>query len=314
MSSASKTTVATNPHANLDNVVTPMAAWAAILPAWFLFSVLDASAKYVVLAGFAPLFVAWCRFTGHAVFICLAMRVWQHPERLKSNHPWLQILRGALLATGTVTNFLALQHLQLAQVMAIILAVPMVVTALSGPLLGEWAGWRRWFAVIVGFIGVLVVVRPGTSMFQWPILYSLVTLLAASLYFVMTRKMASTETDESMITYSGVVPALILLPPAMVLAQIPTSWDIWLALLVTGVCGAVGHLFLIRAHRLAPAPLIAPAVFSQILWSILIGYIVFSDLPDGWTVFGIAIISMSGFYIFNRERSLIKSLAAAHAS
>lgn len=293
---------------DLDHRVTPLRAWLLILPAFICFSLLDASAKWVVLAGFAPLFVTWCRFFFHLLVILVVLRSWQHLDLLRTAHPFLQVGRGALLATGTLTNFLALQHLQLAETMAIFLASPMVITALAGPLLGEWAGWRRWLAVVVGFAGVLVVARPGTDAFQWPILYSIASLMCASLYFLATRMMTETETDESMIVYSGLVPAVLLSPVVFVYGEWP-GLSLELVLLVTlGLYGSVGHLFVIKAHRIAPAPSIAPAVFSQVIWMIALGLLVFGQWPDGWTLVGIAVITGSGLYILNRERMLAQQL------
>ena len=289
---------------DLDHQVTPLKAWALILPAFICFSLLDASAKWVVLAGFAPLFVTWCRFFFHIVIILVALRSWSHLDLLVTRHPFLQIGRGALLACGTFTNFMALQHLQLAETMAFFLASPMVITALAGPLLGEWAGWRRWTAVLVGFAGVLIVARPGTEAFQWPVLWSLASLMCASLYFVVTRMMTATETDESMIVYSGLVPAVLLSPVVFLYGEWP-GFSLDLLLLVSlGVYGSVGHLFVIKAHRIAPAPSIAPAVFSQVIWMMALGLIVFGQWPDGWTLVGIAVIVASGLYILNRERLL----------
>ena len=289
---------------DLDHRITPLKAWLLILPAFICFSLLDASAKWVVLAGFAPLFVTWCRFFFHLLVILVVLRSWSHLRELRTQHPFLQIGRGALLACGTFTNFLALQHLQLAETMAIFLASPMVITALAGPILGEWAGWRRWLAVLVGFAGVLVVARPGTEAFQWPILYSVASLMCASLYFLATRMMTATETDESMIVYSGLVPAVLLSPIVFVYGEWP-GLSLELALLVSlGVYGSVGHLFVIKAHRIAPAPSIAPAVFTQVVWMIALGLLVFGQWPDAWTLAGIAVIVASGLYILNRERLL----------
>ena len=289
---------------NLDHVATPTRAWALILPAFFFFSLLDATAKYVVLSGLAPLFAVWCRFVGHAAFSVVALRIWRNPSVLHTRHPYQQILRGLILTVGTLTNFMALRHLQLAETLAIFLAGPMVITALSGPLLNEWAGWRRWLAILIGFVGVLVIVRPGTSMFQWATLWSVASLMMASLYFITTRKLTGTETDESMIFYSALVPSVLLIPAAIFQGTVPETWTIFILLCLMGIFGAVGHLFVIKAHRIAPAPLIAPAVFSSIIWMVAFGYLIFDQLPDGWTVAGMAIIALSAFYILRRERIL----------
>ena len=296
---------------NLDHVATPVKAWAAVLPAWMMFALLDACAKIAVTSGLDPYLVSFVRFAGHTIVILVLLRVWAHPRDFLPNRWGVQALRGATLALGTFTNFQALQTLPLATTMAIYLAIPMVVTALSGPMLGEWAGWRRWLAVLLGFAGVMIVVRPGTESFQWAMLWSLASLMCASLYFVMTRAMAGTERDESMILIAGALPALLLLLPATATATMPQGWHVWLALAATGVLGSVGHLFIIRASRLAPAPAIAPAVFTQILWSVLFGWLFFAHLPDGWTLVGIGVIALSGAYIFRRERQLLRRADAA---
>lgn len=295
-----------NEFMNLDHVATPARAWAMILPAFFFFAILDTSGKYLVVAGLAPLFVVWCRFAIHSLFIIVILRSWRSPDFFKTRHPWLQLVRGLLLAATTLSNFLALRHLQLAETLAIFLATPMVVTAFAGPLLGEWAGWRRWMAVSIGFIGVLIIVRPGTTMFQWPIVYALSALTLNSLYLIMTRKLTGTESDESMIIMSGLIPAILLSPVVFIYGfdELPQTGFQITAFLLLGICGSIGHLFLIKAHRLAPAPLIAPAVYTAIIWGTGLGYLVFNQLPDLWTVAGIMIITAGGLYILHREHVL----------
>src|SRR5690606_38968979 len=148
--------IVTNRTASTD-VATPTSAIMLVIAAFFLFSMLDASAKYLVLSGLEPPFVAWVRFAVHLVLVLILFRGWSNPLLFRSDAKMAQFLRGLFLFGSTIFNFFALQSLQLAQTVSIGFFGPMLVTALAGPFLGEWAGWRRWMAVLVGFVGVLVI-------------------------------------------------------------------------------------------------------------------------------------------------------------
>ncbi|WP_341760504.1 DMT family transporter [Candidatus Endowatersipora endosymbiont of Watersipora subatra] len=289
---------------NLDHTTTPLGVWRLLVLAYLMFSLLDVAGKYLVLAGFMPLFVVWSRFAGHTIFIMFMLKFWNNPGLYHTRKPLKQFIRGAMLTFTALSNFIALRYLQLSETVAIFLASPMIITALSGPMLGEWAGWRHWIAVIIGFFGVIIVVRPGTTMFQWPVLFSIFSVVTYSLYAIMTRKMTETETDESMIFYSGLIPTCVLFPILFFQQFRTVTINELFAFCIMGVFGSVGHLMLVKAHRLAPAPLIAPAVFTSIIWMILLGYLIFNQLPDSWTVLGASIIIASGFYLLQREHFL----------
>ncbi|EDQ31682.2 Permease of the drug/metabolite transporter (DMT) superfamily [Hoeflea phototrophica DFL-43] len=283
-----------------------MAMLLAILT-FMCFAALDTGAKYLVTAGYAAIFVVWCRFISHTVISFIAFQGWRRADMYRVNNMPLQVLRGLLLPATTLFNFMALRELQLAQTISIFLSVPMLVTAMAGPLLGEWAGPRRWAAIMVGFIGVLIVVRPGTDVFSLAIIWSILAATTYSLYSIVTRKLAMQESQPSLVFYSSIFATVLLAPPALIYGQVPGSTFDWLLLASLGAFGLGGHALLVKASRLASASKLAPFVYSQLLWMTGLGFIVFGDVPDGWTMVGASIICISGIYIMNRERQIARN-------
>ncbi|MDF1609186.1 DMT family transporter [Hoeflea sp. YIM 152468] len=292
---------------DVDREAMPPAAMLMALSTFLCFAFLDTVAKYLVGVGYAAIFVAWCRFFSHALIAFVVFQGWRRTELYRMHNVGLQVLRGLLLPATTLFNFLALRELQLAQTVSIFLSVPMLVTALAGPLLGEWAGPRRWAAIMVGFAGVLIVVRPGTEVFSAAVIWAILAALTQSVYSIVTRKLAMQESQISLVFYSCIFAAVLMAPPALIYGQMPGSM-IELALLASlGLFGMGGHGLLVKASRLASASKVAPFVYSQILWMTLLGLLVFGDVPDGWTLVGASIICLSGFYIMNRERQIARA-------
>ncbi|MBX3582027.1 MAG: DMT family transporter [Rhizobiaceae bacterium] len=275
-----------------------------MIGAFILFTFLDTGAKYLVLAGVSPLFAAWMRFLTHVVLVLVLLRVWHDIGRFRAASLPGQVLRSAMLFGSTIFNFMALQTLQLAETTSIFFFGPMVVTALAGPLLGEWAGWRRWLAILAGFFGVLVITRPGVGTLAIGHVYALCGMLSYCTYVIMTRRMSSSETPESMILYSGLAPVVLLLPTLPFSVSLPQDAWHWAVLLSLGVFGALGHWFLIKAYRLATASALAPFPYLQMVWMVTAGWFVFGQFPDFWTLAGAAIIVASGLYIVHREHRL----------
>lgn len=271
-----------------------------MLAAMASFTVLDTAAKYVTqhmptaVAVFFRYFIA---------LLFSALVVWKGGgvPLLRTRHVYLQALRGFFLLASTMLNFVAMSYLQLAQTAAISFTIPLWVCALSGPLLGEVVGLRRWLAVAAGFAGVLVIMRPGTGSFHWAMLLSLGTALMGALYNLTTRKVGGADKAETSLFYVGLFGSLGAALPALVHWQMPQGWQ-WLPLVIMGVAGTAGHLMLIQAHRLAPASALAPFVYTQMIWMIIAGYLVFNNVPDLWTLVGAAIVVASGIYVFARER------------
>ena len=292
---------------------TERAAMSAIplsLLAFLLLGCLDTSAKWLVVAGHAVLFVVWVRFTIQAVVLFLFHRGWSNPRLWSMRNPPLQVLRGLLLPVMTYFNFLALQELQLAQTISVLLASPILVGVLAGPLLGEWAGPRRWAAIVVGFIGVMMVVRPGGAEFGWPVIHILISMVSYSVYLVLTRKLAPVETPESLIFYACLFGVILYAPFALPEAALPTALADWVAFALAGLSGMLGHMALIRASAIAGASRVTPFMYSQLLWMTLFGLVLFGDVPDGWTIAGGLVICASGLYLMNRERQILREKKA----
>nr|WP_256379799.1 DMT family transporter [Chelativorans sp. ZYF759] len=275
-----------------------------MLGAGLLFTFLDTTAKYLVLAGLDVQFVVWMRYAVHLVLVLILFRAWSSGKLFKTRSLPMQVLRAAFLLGSTLFNFLALQTLQLAETVSIFFFAPMVITALAGPLLGEWAGWRRWAAVGAGFVGVMLITRPGLGTFGLGHVFALCSMLSYVFYAIMTRKMGATESAESMIFYSALAPVVMMAPVVPVYGSMPDSWLILMLLLSLGVYGGVGHWLIIKAFKQATATALAPYPYLQMVWMIGAGFLVFGDLPDGWTLAGAAVIVASGLYIVHREHRL----------
>ena len=292
---------------DVDREAMPPVAMVIALFTFMCFAVLDTGAKYLVTAGYAAIFVVWCRFLSHTVISFIAFQGWRRADMYRMKNVPLQVLRGLLLPATTLFNFLALRDLQLAQTVSIFLTVPMTVTAMAGPLLGEWAGPRRWAAIMVGFIGVLIVVRPGTDVFSVSIVWSIAATITYSLYSIVTRKLAMQESQTSLVFYSCIFATILMAPSALIYGKVPDNAFDMVLLAGLGVLGMGGHALLVKASRLASASKVAPFVYSQLLWMTGLGFLVFGDIPDGWTVLGASIICLSGIYIMNRERQIARN-------
>lgn len=293
-----------NASSSQTDTATPASAILMVFASGMLFSCLDASAKYLVLSGMDARFISWARFASHAVLVLILFRSWSNSAMFKVVSLPRQLLRGVFLFGSTYFNFEALRTLQLAETTSIYFFAPMVITALAGPLLGEWAGWRRWLAIIVGFIGVLVITRPGATALQIGHIHALTAMLSYCLYVIMTRKMSATETAESLIFYSALAPSVLMLPVLPYTASLPPDALHWILLLALGFFGGFGHWLLIKAYRQATATALAPYPYLQMVWMIGFGYMVFNQFPDGWTLLGAGIIVASGLYIVHREHRL----------
>ena len=283
---------------------TPTSAILLIVAACFLFACLDSSAKFLVTSGMDARFVSWARFAEHAVLAFILLRGWSRPAIFQVASIPGQIIRGMFLFGSTFCNFLALQTLQLAETISIFFFAPMVITALSGPLLGEWAGWRRWMAVAVGFVGVLVITRPGMGVLGIGHLYVTLAMLSYCFYVISTRKMGGSETPESLIFYSALAPAVLMAPTVPLYGSLPPTPLHWAVLLGLGFFGGIGHWLLINAYKRATVFALAPYPYLQMVWMVLFGWLFFADLPDRWTLGGSLIIIASGLYIVHRERML----------
>ncbi len=279
-----------------------------VILAGMCFSLLDSNAKW--LGQRYPVGqVVWMRYTIGTVIAILYAAHALRGSMFATRHPWLQMSRGVLLLLCTATNFLALAYLPLALVLAVIFTAPLMTCALSVPLLGEKVGWRRWTAICVGFIGILVIVRPGFGEVHWAVLAALASALFGALYNIVTRQVARHDDTRVSLVYVSLVGALVATPGLAVGWVTPQDWD-WLLFLGLGASGALGHFLLIGAFKHASASTLAPFSYAQIIWTTMLGYIIFQDLPDAMTFLGASIIIASGIYLVYRERKLGRGITA----
>ncbi|MDP6344389.1 MAG: DMT family transporter [Alphaproteobacteria bacterium] len=271
-----------------------------MLAAILMFSVMDLLAKY--LAQSLPVVqVAWARYFGH--FIIMAVLFWPRrgPSLLHTRRPGLQWLRSLLLLMCTVVFFLAISYMPLADAVAITFVSPLMVTALSVPLLGEAVGGRRWTAVAVGFIGAMVIVRPGLGVMHWASWLVLVMALGFALYQITTRMLSRTDDPITTLFYSALVGTGCLSLVVPFQWRMPPEPVHWLMMVGLGLLGGLGHYALIKAHESAPVAVLAPLTYTALLWNVLFGFVVFGDLPDRWTLIGAAVLIATGIYILYRE-------------
>jgi drug/metabolite transporter (DMT)-like permease len=224
------------------------------------------------------------------------------PGVMTTRAPGLQAVRSLMLLLSTMLNFFALQFLQLAEAITIVFATPLLIALLSGPLLGEWPGPRRMIAIGVGFLGVLVVMRPGAEGLHPAAFLSMAGVVCYALYNLTTRKLAGVDSSETTMVYSGVAGVLLITPLMPWFWTTPTSPGIWAAMALMGACGAFGHWLVIGAHRRAPASVLAPFIYTQLIWMLILGWLVFGQWPDNWTLAGGSIVVASGLYLLYRER------------
>jgi drug/metabolite transporter (DMT)-like permease len=269
--------------------------------ALFLFAGNDASAKFLN-AYMDSVQVVWARYMSAFALAVILLNPVKNPRVMRTGRPWLQLGRSTLLVVSTTLNFIALRYLQLDQTMTIMFCTPFLVALLSGPLLGEWIGWRRWIAIMVGFCGVLLVARPGAGGIHPAALMIFASALCYAFYSLSTRVLARTDSDETTNFYSNLVGA------AVVTLAVPFVWTpqsdpkVIALMCAMGLFSGFGHYLLIRAHRLAPAAVLAPFIYSEIVWMIGLGFLVFGDVPNHWTLAGVAVVILSGLYLLYRER------------
>ena len=221
----------------------------------------------------------------------------------------MQVLRGLFMLGATTCNFIALQYLQLAETMSIFFATPFVVALAAGPLLGEWVGPRRLAAIAFGFLGVLVVMRPVVGGLPWQAIFSVFAMLSYAGYSITTRILAPTEKSATAQFYAAATGTIAYLPFVFAFWETPQTILHGFLLVLTGIIGFSGHQFMIAAHRYAPAAILSPFIYTELIWMIALGFIVFGDVPTQWTLLGAGIVIISGLYLIWRERR-VKAHAA----
>ena len=273
-----------------------------------LFACLDAMAKY--LGGhMEPLQVVAIRYLTAFLLALIISNPFTRPGLLKTTRPGLQIVRGLMMLLTTIFNFLAFRYLQLDEALAIMFSTPFLVAIMAGPLLGEWVGWRRWTAIAVGFFGVLVVIRPGLGGMQWAALLSVAAAIFYAGYAIATRMVMRHDSSETTLFYANVVGVVIMLPILPFVWTAPSGGFDLMLLFAVGAFGSAGHFLLILAHNRAPASVLSPFMYTQLLWAVTFGYLVFNNVPNHWTLAGAAIVVGSGLYLLYREQKVRGTVA-----
>lgn len=265
------------------------------------FALLDATAKFLSAEMSTTQIVAMRYVSAFTLSLILINPV-THPKLVVTRRPWLQIIRSVLMLGTTVFNFVALRYLQLDQTLSIVFSTPFLVAIIAGPVLGESLDWRRWAAIAIGFAGVLLVIRPGAGGIHPAAIFSVCGALCYAVYAVMTRALSRTDSNETTLFYSNLVGLLVMVPLIPFAWTPPQSAFSVFLMVMTGLLGGFGHYLLIIAHRLAPASVLSPFIYSQMVWMILLGYFVFGDMPNSWTMTGAAVVIVSGLYLIQHER------------
>jgi drug/metabolite transporter (DMT)-like permease len=266
---------------------------------WMFLPVMDGFAKF--LSNDLPILqITWARYFFTVVFTLPIMIFFFKKQLVWSDKPKLQILRGLILLSANICFFYAISIISLAKALTLAFVAPLIVTAFSPVMLAEKVGFRRWTAVVVGFIGSLVVIRPGFVELNFASLAALGTGILYGFYLIITRKLSTSDNPLLTLLITGMVGAIL------VSAIIPFYWvkpslNQWSLMAGIGVFACIGHLFLILSLKYADASKLAPLGYTEIIPNVLIGYYFFSELPDNWTYVGLLIIISSGLYISRRE-------------
>ena len=271
---------------------------------YVIFTLLDGSAKWLV-ASVPVVVVVWLRFLIHAIFASALLLPLRGMSLIRTRHWRWHLLRAVMFVVMTGINFWALQYLQLAVTASIIFLVPILIALAAAPLLGEKLDAGRWTAIVAGFAGVLIVVQPGSADFHPAMLLALGNALLLAIFNLMTRRLAAYDSPETIQYLPAMGAAILLAPFALAAWESPEGWLEWGVACLMGAMGGLGHYLLAVAHRYAPASVIAPFLYQQVIYMALFGYLVFGDVPAPAVWIGAAIVISSGLYLFARERARV---------
>jgi drug/metabolite transporter (DMT)-like permease len=270
-----------------------------ITAAMACFILSDAAAKRLT-ADHQVAQIIWVRYLFHLLAMVVLLAPFGRLTVRTARLP-LQLGRSLFLLLATYCFITGLSFLPMAEATTLLFLAPLLITALSVPLLGEHVGFRRWTAVIVGFAGVLIVTRPGLGVMHPATGVVLIAALAAAFYQITTRKLSSTDNAYTTLFYTAITGVVVFGVAAPFTWRPPTPTG-WALMAWTGVASGLGHFLFIRAHHLAQVAVLAPFLYSQLVFATIVGFLVFGDLPDAWTGIGALVIISSGLYVFYRER------------
>jgi len=278
----------------------PFKGIALILASTVFLGVSDVTAKYLS-ATLPSIEIAWIRFLVFALIMTPAMMPGTPLYALRTTRPGFQLMRGVALLGSSLFFISGLRYLPIAEASATGFVSPLFVTALSIIFLSERVGVRRWLATATGLLGVLIILRPGTSAFHAAAFFPIVSALCWAVTLIMTRMMSGREHAITTMTYSSIA-GLCVLSVLAPFAWVAPSWhDILFGILI-GVASTAGQWIVVLAFRYADASVLAPFSYSQLVWVSILGFLIFGEVPDVWTVVGAAFIVASGLYTAHRER------------
>ena len=272
------------------------------LLAWVMLPIMDGFAKYLS-ADLPVLQITWARYFFTVTFTFPVMFFFYRNQLRWSDKPKLQIIRGLILLIANICFFYSISVISLAKALTLAFVAPLIVTAFSPMFLGEKVGLRRWSAVVIGFIGSLVVIRPGFVEINLASFAALGTGVMYGFYLIITRKLSTSDNPLLTLLLTGLVGAVII-TFMMPFVWVPPTLNQWSMMATIGIFACIGHLFLILSLKYADASKLAPFSYFEIITNIIIGYYFFSDFPDNWTFLGLFIIVLSGIYISRRENTV----------
>ena len=244
--------------------------------------------------------VVWMRFVVHFALVVLFLGR-RLPEYAATKHPGLHISRSGLLFIATNIHFISLRYIPVAECTAIMLLIPIFVTLLSGPMIGETVGRDRWIGTVIGLTGGLTIVRPGTDAIHPVALLTIAGCVMFAVYQLATRRLSSTEGAGTTLFYTSVV-GIIAGGTIMPFAWVTPDLEGWGLLIAMGVFGSAGQYALVRAFEVAPAAMVSPFLYTNIVWAMIFGLVAFDEFPDAWTLFGAGVITASGLFILRSAR------------
>lgn len=257
------------------------------------FATLDTTTRHIS-AGFSVLVALWFRYAIQAVITTAVFWPGRGRQLLRTQHPRFQLARGSLLFACSILAFFSLKYMPVGEFTAISMLSPLVITLLAARMLNETIRPLRWVLVAGGFAGTMVIIRPGSHHFDWPVVLPLILVATNSAFQILTSKMTKLEDPITMHFYTGWIGT------ALATCMLPFAWEmpqdpiVWLQLLLMGLLASIGHFFLIMAYGRAPAATLTPYMYTQIGFAVLAGWLVFDHLPDQWTFAGMGLVALCG--------------------
>lgn len=264
----------------------------AMIGSVLCFTLLDTINK-ILVAHYSAFFLSWARSAVQVGLLLLLAPLIGPSDMFKTNRPWLQVARGLCIAGVSLSVTFSIRHLPLTETYVIGFLTPFLATVIAALALGERASPLQWGLITLGFVGVLIALRPGAPDANWYLIFPISFAVINAVYFVLTRLGGRTEHPMAQLFYVGVFASMVLT------VLLPWNWETpkpheWVMMIGAGALGTLGHLLLIRAFAVAPTAVVAPMVYFQIVWSSLMGYVVFSDVPYLTTWIGAAVIVVAG--------------------